>query len=757
MKKFLSFVMMLSLLFSSAAPGFAANAPSGEQLTEFEAAYLATLDYDNVEKIAQYLSETIGNSFTASFRKDMTVEYLVGLFESWGYEPALHEFDLSAPNAFGSNNANRQYNHGYVEIGGEKFMLYGPAFATSTVYRFTNNAVDAAGTAVLNWPTTGTTSQTYANLIVPEGADYTGKVVFVTVGTGPTQNAVAAVMPSAAQYHSASVALQEAGAAAVIYQWREPRATVISQFPPFNGELTVGDTSYSRITNMTDNTQINIPVGNTLWHETNEIIKSLGAGDNTPVRVDMRTRSDGTNVRAVYPSATGSDKNIYITSHFDTVIPAPGFNDSAIGVAMAMDMARAISQNNMKFEYNIVFLMFDAEEAGLAGARYYVSEMTNESRDNFVGLYNMDMIATGQPEAVYMFMNIPDPDIREIQRTLGPDDRLIENKEAFALAAKYDVFNHTYLAVKKLDNAGIHKDRKIVVDPEYRRYGDFIIKDHFNITWGSTTDNYAFAQPAATGMAGYWPDNMRNSMEFDWRILQRGLVGTTLAFTGMLETLYHKTGDNMEFNYNRCRLMVQGDVIFLGLFHSAKAIEPLALTTDAHLVKAGDEFTLNAAFTSKTSSNAAILTYTFNAGKFEYVGFAEAEGVTPLHYETSGGLTKITVMKQTYDIDNLGGLILRAREDAEITNDFETVYLNVEYALLGEQGAKEVKTAGASATFATFVMPESFNLIDLSNIIDWFGIDSTNPDWRTKYAFWDFNNSKDIEIYDIVFVAQRIR
>jgi len=52
--------------------------------------------------------------------------------------------------------------------------------------------------------------------------------------------------------------------------------------------------------------------------------------------------------------------------------------------------------------------------------------------------------------------------------------------------------------------------------------------------------------------------------------------------------------------------------------------------------------------------------------------------------------------------------------------------------------------------------PATFTMMDLSNIIDWFGINNTHPDWYSKYIFWDFNDSGEIDIYDIVYVAQRI-
>jgi len=69
--------------------------------------------------------------------------------------------------------------------------------------------------------------------------------------------------------------------------------------------------------------------------------------------------------------------------------------------------------------------------------------------------------------------------------------------------------------------------------------------------------------------------------------------------------------------------------------------------------------------------------------------------------------------------------------------------------------SKEVKTADTSTAFTTYHPPESFTLIDLSNIIGWFGTKrldeegNINPDWNTKYTFWDFNNNGEIDILDI--------
>jgi len=83
-------------------------------------------------------------------------------------------------------------------------------------------------------------------------------------------------------------------------------------------------------------------VGTTLYNETNGIVSSLGA--NTAIKVEMETRRDGKNVVAVLPSATGSRKNVYITSHYDTVQSTPGMNDNGSGTIMTLEMARAFKK-----------------------------------------------------------------------------------------------------------------------------------------------------------------------------------------------------------------------------------------------------------------------------------------------------------------------------------------------------------------------------------------------------------------------------
>jgi len=190
----------------------------------------------------------------------------------------------------------------------------------------------------------------------------------------------------------------------------------------------------------------------------------------------------------------------------------------------------------------------------------------------------------------------------------------------------------------------------------------------------------------------------------------------------------------------------------------------LLLTTDAHSVKAGDSIILKTAFNKEVDTNAAILTYTFNTEKFEYVGFTGASGITVLkEEELPDGRINITVMRLTYDTKDYGEIILRAKNDAVFDDDYETVYVSARYVFLKDKQDiedKEIRTADASARISTFIQPESFTLLDLSYIVELFnrGIDNTHPGWITEgYVLWDFNRDGKIDTYDIVFVAQRIR
>lgn len=117
-------------------------------------------------------------------------------------------------------------------------------------------------------------------------------------------------------------------------------------------------------------------------------------------------------------------------------------------------------------------------------------------------------------------------------------------------------------------------------------------------------------------------------------------------------------------------------------------------------MKAGNYFTLNSSFAEEQNSNAIILSYTFDGAKFEYANFTAAEGVTVIDRQYGEGYAKITVMVSDYSAENLGDVMLRAKEDAVLSREKQSVALTAEY-VLKDGDVKSIHNASASAYFTT--------------------------------------------------------
>ena len=193
------------------------------------------------------------------------------------------------------------------------------------------------------------------------------------------------------------------------------------------------------------------------------------------------------------------------------------------------------------------------------------------------------------------------------------------------------------------------------------------------------------------------------------------------------------------------------------------------LSTEAHLVKAGDYFTAKTAFKEQTRSNAVVLNFSFDGDLFEYANYTPATDVTVVSTEHGDGFAKINLMVPNYNAENLGDTMLRAKEDAKLTNATHILNLSADYVVKNQVDSKEIKTANTSTSFTTrgdgsdgpAVLGDTnddgiVDLIDFSNMIDWFGFDKSYPDWDTLYTFFDLNNNGEIDINDISYVEQLI-
>ena len=84
---------------------------------------------------------------------------------------------------------------------------------------------------------------------------------------------------------------------------------------------------------------------------------------------------------------------IIVGAHYDAVSAGAGADDNASGVAVMLEIAERISKYPNKFD--LTFVAFGAEEVGLRGSAYHVSQMSAEDRARTVAMINFDSLIVG--------------------------------------------------------------------------------------------------------------------------------------------------------------------------------------------------------------------------------------------------------------------------------------------------------------------------------------------------------------------------
>lgn len=191
----------------------------------------------------------------------------------------------------------------------------------------------------------------------------------------------------------------------------------------------------------------------------------------------------------------------------------------------------------------------------------------------------------------------------------------------------------------------------------------------------------------------------------------------------------------------------------------------LIVTTNANLVKKGQYFDVAASFDKEVSSNAVIVSVSYDGDKFRYAGNLGAgsiEGVTYLNTETEDGNVKLTMMIPDYNAKDLINLRFQAKEDADIVNADNTIDVDVSFVYKDADGEKTIRNVKGSVAFTTSGLPGDTNndnvidLLDLSNVIDLFGTQVGDELWNAA-RFFDFNNNGEIDISDIAYIAKLIK
>ncbi len=85
----------------------------------------------------------------------------------------------------------------------------------------------------------------------------------------------------------------------------------------------------------------------------------------------------------------------------------PGANDNASGVAVMMEVARALKEYNIELKRSLLFVSFGAEEQGIIGSKAYIANPTF-ALNKTVGLINLDGVGVGDKISALAAINFPD-------------------------------------------------------------------------------------------------------------------------------------------------------------------------------------------------------------------------------------------------------------------------------------------------------------------------------------------------------------
>jgi hypothetical protein len=302
------------------------------------------------------------------------------------------------------------------------------------------------------------------------------------------------------------------------------------------------------------------------------------------------------------------------------------------------------------------------------------------------------------------------------------------------------------------------------------------------------TSSYLATGLTSTGMKS--TPTLKADLLGDWReeLVLRGTnnrlaIVTTLSPTQygirtlMHDPMYRNGVANKNTGYDQCGFasFYLGDEAKLPSMRtdidirSEYTSQSLNVETTANLVKKGDYFDVTASFLKTTTTNAVSFVLNYDKDKFEYAGNLGADssqdsyidGVTYLTSDAGDGNIKLTMMIPDYKAKDLVSLRFRAKENADIQNADNSISATAKYVYKAFTGDKVIRQAFGSTDFTTSGNPGdtdadgNVTLLDLSNVIDLFGVKSGDALW-TKAKFFDFNKNKVIDIADIVAVAKKI-
>ncbi len=153
-------------------------------------------------------------------------------------------------------------------------------------------------------------------------------------------------------------------------------------------------------------------------------IKSISFG----VEAKFIPNHQAFNVCGLLPGKS-SDSLVVFSAHYDhlgKMGPAifPGANDNASGTALVMNMARTLASSDEKLPYDVAFLLFAGEEAGLLGSAHFTQNPLVKLEEIQVVL-NLDIMGTGN-EGITVVNAVEQTKVYETLVKINQENQLLE-------------------------------------------------------------------------------------------------------------------------------------------------------------------------------------------------------------------------------------------------------------------------------------------------------------------------------------------
>lgn len=298
------------------------------------------------------LSEDIGVRLMGTPNEYAAAEYIEGQLDSYGYDGQISEYTINASAVAAIDIGEKQHYANYY-YAGEMNQIINPNISNCTLSEPTQEDLDVIST----W------SISAGDLVVVNSSLFSNLEALskVQAETDGTETA----LKSSDFINQAVDKAEEANASAIVIY---------------------NDTGLrSQSVKVSGNT---IPVigANTVIGE--ELISNAGN-----ISISKVERPISWNVEAVKEASTEEPESIiYVTSHLDSVMGAPGATDNASAVAAVLELAKQY-KNVDTGGVEIHFVAFGGEEAGLLGSAALVSQIPEEDKAIAIN-FNMDMLSS---------------------------------------------------------------------------------------------------------------------------------------------------------------------------------------------------------------------------------------------------------------------------------------------------------------------------------------------------------------------------